>query len=221
MGLFKTIFGSGPKSAYDTSGIANATTQANELLKSQYNTNTANLAPFLQYGTSGVNRLSDLLGLSGNTTAQGYGTLGTIDPNAYMNDAGYQFRLAEGNKAIERAASAGGALYSPATTKALMQYGQGLASEEYGNAFNRALQSNQTLYNMLSGATGTGFDAVGTQSDFGNVYAGGTNSNNLALQNAILASNQAKNAARTSAWQSLLGAGTQLGAAAFGARGIA
>lgn len=55
------------------------------------------------------------------------------------DDPGYQFRLKEGLGAIERSAAARGTLGTGGTLKDLMDYGQGLASQEYGNAFNRAM----------------------------------------------------------------------------------
>ena len=58
----------------------------------------------------------------------------------YKTDPGYDFRLQEGNQAIERAAgtAAGGpGRYSGATLKALTQYGQDFASNEYGRAYGR------------------------------------------------------------------------------------
>lgn len=56
-------------------------------------------------------------------------------------DPGYQFRLDEGLKARQRQAAARGRNASPATEKALDRYSQGLAAQEYGNAFNRYLNT--------------------------------------------------------------------------------
>ncbi len=55
----------------------------------------------------------------------------------FQADPGYAFRLAEGIKALEQSAAARGNLLSGTTGKALQRYGQGLASQEYSNAFNR------------------------------------------------------------------------------------
>jgi hypothetical protein len=52
-------------------------------------------------------------------------------------DPGYQFRMAEGNKAIEASAAARGGLFSGKTGTDLQNFSQGLASQEYGNAYNR------------------------------------------------------------------------------------
>ena len=55
----------------------------------------------------------------------------------FLKDPGYEFRLAEGEKGINRAAAARGMWDSGATGKALTRYGQDYASGEYGNAYNR------------------------------------------------------------------------------------
>ena len=57
----------------------------------------------------------------------------------FQTDPGYNFRLAEGLKALERSASARGLLQSGGTLKGIQQYGQNIASDEYQNAFNRYL----------------------------------------------------------------------------------
>lgn len=49
----------------------------------------------------------------------------------------YNFRLDEGIKALDRSAAANGMLLSGAQAKALSRYGQGMASQEYGNYWNR------------------------------------------------------------------------------------
>lgn len=56
-----------------------------------------------------------------------------------MADPGYQFRLSEGLKALDRQAAARGGLISGGALKAAQRYGQDYASGEYGNAYNRAL----------------------------------------------------------------------------------
>jgi hypothetical protein len=58
------------------------------------------------------------------------------------DDPGYAFRMQEGMKAINASAAAKGGLQSGAALKAAQQYGQGLASQEYGQSYNRALGRN-------------------------------------------------------------------------------
>ena len=58
-------------------------------------------------------------------------------------DPGYQFRLAEGEKAIRRSASAGSGAATGATYKALQRYSQDVASDEYAAARERAVEDYQ------------------------------------------------------------------------------
>ena len=59
------------------------------------------------------------------------------NPMDYFDDAGYKFRLKEGQDAINNTAAARGNALSGPAAKAGMQYASDLASQEYGNAFNR------------------------------------------------------------------------------------
>lgn len=93
------------------------------------------------------------------------------------NEPGYQFRLKEGLKGIDRGAAARGGFDSGATLKALQRYSQDYASGEYTNAFNRDLAQKQNVFNMLSGVSGTG--QVANQA--------------LGQQNAMAAMNNASN----------------------------
>jgi hypothetical protein len=58
-------------------------------------------------------------------------------------DPGYNFRMAEGLKGLERSAAARGLLQSGGTLKGIQQYGQNLASSEYENAFSRYLSQRE------------------------------------------------------------------------------
>lgn len=63
-----------------------------------------------------------------------------VGPTAetFQTDPGYEFRAKEGQRAIENAASARGLLRTPGTIKGLIDWSQGLASQEFGNVWNRA-----------------------------------------------------------------------------------
>jgi hypothetical protein len=145
--------------------------------------------PFRQAGMTGQNRYMELLGLGGNTGAQGYGRYARdFGMSDFQQDPGYQFRLSEGLKALDRQAAARGGLISGAALKAAGRYGQDYASGEYGNAFNRyqVNRSNQlnplaslagmgqTATNALSNAAGQyGQAAYGSATDIGNAQAAG------------------------------------------------
>ena len=71
---------------------------------------------------------------------------GKFDPSSVdvTQDPGYLFRLEQGQKAQEAGASARGRVLSGAQLKAMEEYSQGVASQEYGNAYARALQKYAT-----------------------------------------------------------------------------
>lgn len=118
-----------------------------------------------------------------------YGSLLRDFTNAdFVKDPGYDFRLSEGNKAVENAARARGTYMSPMTVKELLRYGQDYASNEFGNAYNRDMSNRTTKFNMLSGISGTGQTAantVGTQganavSNVGQLMTGAANARGAA-----------------------------------------
>lgn len=59
-------------------------------------------------------------------------------------DPGYQFRLQEGQRAIENSRLAGGLGRTGDTAKELLNYGQQAASQEYGNVYGRKFGEHQS-----------------------------------------------------------------------------
>ena len=72
------------------------------------------------------------------------------NPNSISDSNAYKFRFNQGLQAQERGAAAKGMLGSGNTLAALAQYGQGLASDEYGNEVSRlgALSGQRDQYNL-------------------------------------------------------------------------
>jgi hypothetical protein len=87
-------------------------------------------------------------------------------------DPGYNFRMAEGMKELERSASARGLLQSGGTLKGIQQYGQNLASAEYQNAFGRYLTEREARMSPYAYLTGQGqAAAVGQAANIGTTGA--------------------------------------------------
>lgn len=102
--------------------------------------------------------------------------LGTLEsmtargPGAYTESPGYQFRLGEGEKAIERFASAKGGLLSGATGKALTAYGQDYATQDYDNFLTRYYQSLSPYQSLAGiGQTASAGTAATTAQGYGNL----------------------------------------------------
>lgn len=77
---------------------------------------------------------------------------------ALQSDPGYQFRLQQGQQALERSLAAQGLGQSGAALKAAQEYGQGLAGQTYDNFFNRQAQMANIGMSAASG--------------LGNIYSG-------------------------------------------------
>ena len=103
--------------------------------------NRALFRPYTEAGERGLDRYEDLL----------------RNPSSVRQTPGYDFRLQEGQKALERSAAARGASQSGAHAKALLRYGQGFAAQEY----DRALSRTQGLAQV--GAQGLGGYAAANQ----------------------------------------------------------
>lgn len=160
---------------------AQAAQKALDLQKQQYEQQRSDQAPWL---SAGQGSLADLMKLS-------------QDPSSIANSPGYQFRMQQGQQALERSAAAKGGLASGGFMKGLDRYSQGLASDEYGNRWNQLMGVAQmgqgTAQNLgslganyansasnLYGAQGNA-NAAGTMA-VGNGIAGGVRSlGNLAM----------------------------------------
>lgn len=152
------------KSAAQTS--AASADRATELQQRIYEENIARQQPFLQTGTEFFNRLAAVQ--RGGPEAQQF----------LQMDPGYQFRLSEGMKALDRQAAARGGLISGGALKAAQRYGQDLGSQEFGAAYNR-----------LASMANVGPQAAGVMSNLGQNYA--TNVGNIYQQQGNTAANAA------------------------------
>lgn len=111
------------------------------------------------------------------------GTDGTAAANAafdqYRNSTGYDFRVNQGLNAVNSGYAGRGAIKSGAAMKAINDYGQGMASQEFGNYLN-ALGNQQSL-GMSAGSALAGVGQNYANS-LGNIYQqNGSNQANAAL----------------------------------------
>jgi len=140
---------------------AAAAAEATRLQREMYDQQRAMQAPYQQAGITGQNRFMELLGLGDNTGGSDFGRYGRdFAMSDYEADPGYAFRLAEGNKALERSAAARGMVLSGQMFKGLQRYGQDMASQEYQNAFNRYQTNRTNQLNPLQGLMASGQGAA-------------------------------------------------------------
>jgi hypothetical protein len=100
---------------------------------------------YLDQGKYGINTLGALMRPNADTSA------------ILKNDPSYQFRLKQGQQSLDRSSAARGIGYSGAQMKAAQDYGQGMASTEFGNYYNRLAglaQGGQQAANTLGGQGG-------------------------------------------------------------------
>jgi hypothetical protein len=110
------------------------------------------LKPYRKFGKGANSTLSRLYGFDD----------GTADMSAFMESPDYQFRLQQGSDALQGQAAARGGLFSGSTGKALSDYNQNTASQEFGNYVNR-----------LFGFQQAGQSAAGATANLGQNYANG------------------------------------------------
>jgi len=115
----------------------------------EYDQTRADNAPWRAAGETALGQLSSL-------TADGGDLNRRFTINDFIKDPGYDFRMKQGQQAIERSAAARGGALGGGTLKALSNYGQDYASNEYNNAFSRWNTENTQQYNRLAGLAGVG-----------------------------------------------------------------
>lgn len=124
----------------------------------QYDTTRADYAPYREAGYGALGKLAGMYGVTptnadGTPVAGGVAQsmgLGYAGDGGFTASPGYAFRRSEGLKAVERGASASGALGSGGAVKAKMRYADGLASSEYDTYASRLA----ALAGIGTGATG-------------------------------------------------------------------
>ena len=157
---------------------AQSAKDAQALQKQMFDLQRAGQEPYRQAGLTGQNRLMELLGLGGKAGAAGYGKYAQDFSMAdYQADPGYAFRLNEGMKQLAGAARARGGAVSGNTMMGAQKYAQGLASNEYQNAYNRYQQNRTNQLQPLGNLMASGQSAASNQGQAAGQY--GTNVGNL------------------------------------------
>jgi hypothetical protein len=143
---------------------------ANRVLGQYYERNIGLLQPYLDAGSTAEGQLSQGLQPGGVFNSNPSAT------DILSQDPGYQFRLQQGQQALERSAAAKGGATSGGALKALTQYGQDYGSAEYNNAFQRYNTTQGNLFNRLQSVAQGGLSAsqtgVGTGTATGAAKAG-------------------------------------------------
>lgn len=166
--------------------------------------NQANWQPYVDSGKTALGQLEGLY----------------QDPNSWLNqkftgedltqDAGYQFRQEQGQNALNNSLAAKNGVLSGAAQKALSEYNQGYASNEFQNAYNRDTQDKNNRYQALlatmnAGIQGTsGYQNASTPTNIGSQLSGvagqyGSNLGDIISSGANTQANLTLNSAQSAA----------------------
>jgi hypothetical protein len=167
---------SASKSAANTQ--AAATDRAGEVQREMFQEQNRLQEPFRQGGMAAQNKLLTYFGLPGGTEGGDFGKYARdFGMSDFTTDPGYGFRLAEGQKTLDRQAAARGGLISGGALKAAQRYGQEMGSQEFQNAFNRYQTNRANQLQPLQSLMGAGQTATNTMGAAAANY--GTNAGNL------------------------------------------
>ena len=154
--------------------------RASQIQQENFEQTRKDLMPYKQAGDTALSQLM------GQMTPDGYFNQTYTGQDIY-SDPSYQFRLQQGQDAIQSSAAAQGGLLSGATLKALQNYGQESASQEYSNAYNRFNADQTNRYNRLSNLVGIGQNAAAQVGNAGAQTAQAVANNTMAGANSIAA----------------------------------
>lgn len=176
----------GSKAAKKAAGAQqDAAMNALNLQQQMFQTAQQNLSPFMDVGTNAAYTLAGFYGLPTPAGPHGFPASAGGQPAIqsalanFTQTPDYQFAFQQGQRALEAGlakrggTSTGGGGYM----QEAQQFGQGLASQQFGNYFNRLFALTQLGAQSAgqSGNLASNFAQMGTQSwsDFGNAKASG------------------------------------------------
>jgi hypothetical protein len=168
---------------------ADATVRAAEINQEMYEQGRQDLAPYRGLGYGALNEIGGAMAgrqpvydekgnITGFQTGTGYLT-GQLTPQKIQEylDPSMAFRMKYGTQATERLQNVGQGALSGNTLRALNEYGQGFASTEFGNAFNRFQTQRSNIYNTLAGIAGIGQTSLGQTTTAGTQAASNIGTN--------------------------------------------
>jgi hypothetical protein len=163
-GINNAIGGVQQATAAGQGNVNAATGQANTVAGNLLGGQLQALSPYYAEGNTATGNLQNLANnpFTAPTAAQAAAT------------PGEQFQMQQGLQGVEQQLGASGGAATGGALKALTQYGQGVASTYYQNAFNNALNAYNTNVNTNLSMAGQGLQgaSLGQQAseNFGNTY---------------------------------------------------
>lgn len=180
MGLIGTIFGgifgmgAAKKAANAQASASDKAAQVSQnaldFQKQIWGQEQQNEAPWLKAGGLAESQLSQLV--SGGGFPSWNEQFQAPTNVTEQNDPGYKFRLQQGQQALENSAAARGGLLSGNTAKAITDYSQNYASNEYSNVYGRAFNEYSTRYNQFQQDQANKFNRLSSLAGGGQIAAG-------------------------------------------------
>jgi hypothetical protein len=157
---------------------ARAAERASEISQEQYEQTREDLMPWQKAGKVALSQLGPL------TQDLSSPLLRQFTLEDFYASPSYQFNLAEGERAIKKAAAARGNYYAPQTLQDISRFSQGLASNEFQQAMANYYGQQGAQFGRLFALSGAGQSAAGQTGAFGAQAAGDIGQNLAAAANA-------------------------------------
>jgi hypothetical protein len=119
-----------------------------------------NLQPWMNQGQTSLEQLGRMTGPHGQFM-QPFGM------QQFQQSPSYQFNLQQGQQAIDKAANARGNYYAPQTLQDISKFTQGVAGNDFNNAYNQYMGTQQQEFNMLNSLSSGGQNAAAGIGGFG------------------------------------------------------
>lgn len=183
-------------SSQATKAMTSGNNQAASISDKQYQQTRDDMAPWRGVGVNALNAFSALNGIATpGLSAKENQKVYDAAFNNFQSSPGYQFRFSEGLNALDKSAASRGRLRSGAQDKAIVRYGDGMASQEYGTYMNRLSSlagvgqtaTNQTAAYGASNAATQSSLAVNSGNARATGYQNMGSAVNTGIQNALMA----------------------------------
>jgi hypothetical protein len=156
---------------------ANAANHATDVSAQQYQQTRSDLMPWQNAGNMALSQINQGLQPGGQFSHQ----FGLQD---FQASPAYNFNLEQGKLALDKASAARGKYYAPSTLQDIAKFSQGLASNEYQNAFSNYNTGINNIYSRLYGISGQGASAANQTGQYGTQVAGQIGQNITGAANA-------------------------------------
>ena len=163
---------------------ANSANQANQTQWNMFQQQQENNAPWLESGKNALSTLNSAMGPGGSLSKN-------FSMSDFTNDPGYQFRLQQGQQALDRSAASKGMNLSGAQLKASQNYGQNMGTQDYQQTLQNWNNQQNTQFNRLASMAGVGQQAASADNAAGQNAANNVAQNQIGAGNAQAASTMA------------------------------